>query len=70
MLSPYTGYVDALVGVLLDLAARGGTDGAESVDTIGYMLRHLCRHLTAFDLSVFHNFGANYPDMRCFWTPC
>ena len=26
------------------------------------MLRHLCRHLTAFDLSVFHNFGANYPD--------
>jgi hypothetical protein len=27
-----------------------------------YMLRHLCRHLTAFDLTLFHNFGANYPD--------
>ncbi len=26
------------------------------------MLRHLCRHLTAFDLTLFHNFGANYPD--------
>ncbi len=62
VLSPYTGYVDALVGVLLDLAARGEADAAETVDTIGYMLRHLCRHLTAFDLSVFHNFGANYPD--------
>ena len=31
-------------------------------DTMSYMLRHLCRHLTAFDLKLFHNFGANYPD--------
>ena len=61
-LSPYTGYVDALVAVLTDLASHGEADAAQSIDTIGYMLRHLCRHLTAFDLSVFHNFGANYPD--------
>jgi hypothetical protein len=26
------------------------------------MLRQLCRHVTAFDLTLFHNFGANYPD--------
>jgi hypothetical protein len=26
------------------------------------MLRHLVRHLTAFDLRTFHNRGANYPD--------
>jgi hypothetical protein len=62
VLSPYTGYVDALVGVLTDLASQGEADAAQSIDTVGYMLRHLCRHLTAFDLSVFHNFGANYPD--------
>jgi hypothetical protein len=37
--------------------------GAEAVaDLMSYMLRHLCRHLTAFDLTLFHNFGANYPD--------
>jgi hypothetical protein len=62
VLSPYTGYVDALVAVLMDLASPGEADAVRSIDTIGYMLRHLCRHLTAFDLSVFHNFGANYPD--------
>ncbi len=61
-LSPYTGYVDALIAVLTDLASHGEADAAQSIDTSGYMLRHLCRHLTAFDLSVFHNFGANYPD--------
>lgn len=62
VLSPYTSYVDALIAVLMDLASDGEADAAQSIDTIGFMLRHLCRHLTAFDLSVFHNFGANYPD--------
>jgi hypothetical protein len=62
VLSPYTGYVDALVSLLMHLAVHDEARAAEVVDTISYMLRHLCRHLTAFDLSVFHNFGANYPD--------
>jgi hypothetical protein len=35
---------------------------AAIADVIGYMLRHLVRHLTAFDLRTFHNRGANYPD--------
>lgn len=55
-LSPYTCLVDNLVR----LVRRIGGDFA--IDTIGYMLRHLVRHLTAFDLLRFHNGGANYPD--------
>jgi hypothetical protein len=34
-----------------------------AVDTAGFMLRHLVRHLTAFDLEMFHNRGADYPDL-------
>ena len=32
------------------------------VDLLSTMLVQLCRHLTAFDLTLFHNYGANYPD--------
>jgi hypothetical protein len=32
------------------------------LDCLSFMLRHLVRHLTAFDLDRFHNRGANYPD--------
>jgi hypothetical protein len=61
-LSPYTNFVDALVGGVVRLADAPWFGPAEALDALGYMLRHLCRHLTAFDLTVFHNFGANYPD--------
>ncbi len=61
-LSPYTEFVDRLIGVLMELTYRDLPGGAVVIDILSYMLRHLCRHLTAFDLSVFHNFGANYPD--------
>ncbi len=58
-LSPYTGFVERFVAVVVESAA---TAPGVAIDTLGYMLRHLCRHLTAFDLTLFHNFGANYPD--------
>lgn len=61
-LSSYTRFAENFAALLRRLA---GDDllGAEAVvDTIGYILRHLVRHLTAFDLVTFHNRGANYPD--------
>lgn len=61
-LSPYTKFVDALVLLVVQLADARWFGPAEALDVLGYMLRHLCRHLTAFDLAVFHSFGANYPD--------
>ncbi|HEY2895066.1 MAG TPA: hypothetical protein VGJ16_12655 [Pirellulales bacterium] len=60
-LSPYTCFADRLVALLVALANR--PDAARTtIDLFSYMLRHLCRHLTAFDLVTFHSFGANYPD--------
>jgi hypothetical protein len=56
VLSPYTCLVDNLVSLL------GQLDRPTAVDSIGYMLRHLARHLNAFDLVKFHNRGTNYPD--------
>ena len=32
------------------------------MDFLGWLLRQLGRHLTAYDLVVFHHRGANYPD--------
>ena len=56
VLSPWTALVENLVLFLRRLDAR------QASDAIGYMLRHLVRHLNAFDLVKFHNRGANYPD--------
>jgi hypothetical protein len=61
-LSPYTSFVDNLVATLLRLGEGGTLQRDQIIDIIGYMLRHLVRHLTAFDLVKFHNEGANYPD--------
>jgi hypothetical protein len=61
-LSPYTGFVDTLIATLAELASPARLGAAPIVEVVSYMLRQLCRHLTAFDLTLFHNFGANYPD--------
>jgi hypothetical protein len=61
-LTPYTSLVDNLVALLETLASIGALSEEQWIDTLGYMLRHLVRHLTAFDLVTFHNQGANYPD--------
>ena len=70
VLAPYSRFVDNVVDLLRQLAQQANRSAAvisasspaTIVDTISYMLRHLVRHLTAFDLKVFHNQGANYPD--------
>lgn len=61
-LSPYTGFFDRWVDLLVRLADEKFAGAAAIADVMSLMLRQLVRHLTAFDLRTFHNFGANYPD--------
>lgn len=61
-LSPYTRFVERLLRLLGELSTAERLGSEIVVDVVSYMLRNLGRHLTAFDLTVFHNFGANYPD--------
>ncbi len=61
-LSPYTQLVDNALAWLDLLRERGTISPMEQVDFHGWLLRQLCRHLTAYDLITFHHRGANYPD--------
>ncbi len=61
-LSPYTGLVDNALAWLDQLRQLGRITAAEQIDFHAWLLRQLCRHLTAYDLITFHHRGANYPD--------
>lgn len=61
-LSPYTDFVNNTLMMLHILAGQGHLSIAQVVDFLSYLLRHVCRHLTAYDLVTFHHRGANYPD--------
>jgi hypothetical protein len=61
-LSPYTAFVAHTLLALDALEASGFLLIADVIDFLGYLLRQLCRHLTAYDLVTFHHRGANYPD--------
>jgi hypothetical protein len=68
-LSPYTVFVENWLSFLMALAPHH----FPIQDVLSYILRQLVRHLTAFDLTTFHNRGANYPDalfldaaLRCY----
>jgi hypothetical protein len=61
-LSPYTGFVDRLILMLHHWSRRDLIGPVPIIDTLSFMLRHLVRHLTAFDLVTFHNLGAEYAD--------
>jgi hypothetical protein len=61
-LSPYTDLVDKTLAFLRDLESLRLFHTEQVVDFLSYLLRHIGRHLTAFDLVVFHHRGANYPD--------
>lgn len=61
-LSPYTDFVDKTLLFLRRLVERKYLSLDDHVDFLGYLLRHLARHLTAYDLVTFHHQGANYPD--------
>lgn len=62
VLSPYTTFGDHLLLLVTAWGKRERLGREAEIDLIGYMLRQLGRHLTAFDLVSFHNLGANYPD--------
>ncbi len=61
-LSPYTGPGEKTVALLDALERHGSLPAGAVVDILGWLLRHLGRHLTAYDLATFHHRGANYPD--------
>jgi hypothetical protein len=61
-LSPYTHFAENVLLGLDFLSARGIWAAADQVDFLGWLLRQLGRHLTAYDLITFHHRGANYPD--------
>lgn len=61
-LSPHTGFIDSALRFLHVLEADGLLTTADVVDFVSYLLRHIARHLTAYDLVTFHHQGANYPD--------
>ena len=61
-LSPFTRWAPNTIR-LLDSLSSSDLCGVEGpLDVASHMLRHLVRHLTAYDLVTFHSFGANYPD--------
>jgi len=61
-LAPHTRLLDNVIALLVELADPVRCGIAPAADTVSFMLRHLVRHLTAYDLVTFHSFGANYPD--------
>src|SRR5262249_13840096 len=61
-LSPYTDFVDRLFAFLEHCDALGFLAEEDCADFVGWLLRQVCRHLTAYDLVTFHHRGANYPD--------
>src|SRR5262249_9788265 len=61
-LTPYTDLTDKTLAFLDALERQGTLDAAAAADFLGYLLRQLGRHLTAYDLVTFHHRGANYPD--------
>jgi hypothetical protein len=61
-LSPYTNFVDATSQLLGSLSEQSFFSAEHEIDFHSYLLRHVVRHLTAYDLITFHHQGANYPD--------
>jgi hypothetical protein len=61
-LTPYTDFVDKVLEFCRLTVVRGAMTEGERIDFLGYVLRQVARHLTAYDLVTYHHFGANYPD--------
>jgi hypothetical protein len=61
-LSPWTGFVDNALSFVQALAHQGRLRPVDEVDFLSWLLRQLGRHLNAYDLTIFHHRGANYPD--------
>lgn len=61
-LTPYIPLEKRLIE-LLERVAQDSGHVTPLLDTAAWMLLQLARHLTAFDLRTFHNYGADYPDL-------
>lgn len=61
-LSPFTQFTACWLRMLDAVSPDSFLGEAAVIDLLGYMIRHLVRHLSAYDLVTFHSFGANYPD--------
>jgi hypothetical protein len=61
-LTPYTAFVDRWLKFLRRFVSPHALGPIVIIHLLGYFLRYLARHLTAYDLTKFHNRGANYPD--------
>jgi hypothetical protein len=57
-LSPYTDFVRRAIALL----SAWSLPEAEEIDVLTALLRQITRHLTAYDLVLFHYRGANFPD--------
>ncbi len=62
-LSPYTDLVPKTLAFVRAAVEESLLTIENSVDFLGFLLRHIGRHLTAYDLVIFHHRGANYPDV-------
>src|SRR5262249_2170626 len=61
-LSPYTDFASKVLRFVELLERQGIWTAEDRIDYLSWILRHLVRHLTAYDLKIFHHRGANYPD--------
>jgi hypothetical protein len=61
-LSPWTDFVEKVLRFVSLLVEGGKLAVLEQVDFLAHLLGQLGRHLTAYDLVLFHHRGANYPD--------
>jgi hypothetical protein len=61
-LTPYTDFAAKALALPRLARASGLATAAQVADFLTWLLRHLARHLTAYDLVTFHHRGANYPD--------
>jgi hypothetical protein len=61
-LTPYTGLGHKTVALLDAMERDGFLSETDAANFLSWLLRQIGRHLTAYDLVVFHHRGANYPD--------
>jgi hypothetical protein len=61
-LSPWTDLTDKLLAYLRVVSSRRTGRDVDVIDFLSHVLRQIGRHLTAYDLIMFHHRGANYPD--------
>lgn len=61
-LSPWTDLVPRMLELVQTWTVQGWWPADLEVDLLASWLLQLSRHLTAYDLVIFHHRGANYPD--------